>query len=207
MSGAGDELEGRVSNVAGAVLVGGASSRMGTDKAHCEVEGVPFATHIAQLLSRFFVEVLLVGGDPPPDAPGRRVADAEGPQSSLRGLVSALQGATTERVLVVATDMPLVSAELLLALTAWPEHDAVVPRYEGQAHPLCAIYRREPTLAVARERLAAGELRLRGVLDRLDTVYFEAEDLLAVDPGALALVNVNTPEELSELGSKIVGDP
>jgi molybdopterin-guanine dinucleotide biosynthesis protein A len=207
MSGAGDELEGRVSNVAGAVLVGGASSRMGSDKAHCELDGVPFATRIAELLSRFFVEVLLVGGDPPPGAPGQRVPDADGPQSSLRGLVSALQGATAERVLVVATDMPLVSAELLLALTAWPEHDAVVPRADGQAHPLCAIYRREPALAAARERLEAGELRLRGVLDRLDTVYFEAEDLLAVDPAALALVNVNTPQELSELGSKIVDDP
>ena len=42
-SGVGDELEGRVSNVAGAVLVGGASSRMGSDKAHCELGGVPFA--------------------------------------------------------------------------------------------------------------------------------------------------------------------
>jgi molybdopterin-guanine dinucleotide biosynthesis protein A len=176
---------------------------MGSDKAHCELDGVAFSTRIAQLLSRFFVEVLLVGGDPPVDAPGRPVDDAEGPQSSLRGLVSALAAASAERVLVVATDMPLVSAELLLALTAWPEHDVVVPKADGQRHPLCAIYRREPALAVARDQLARGELRLRGVLDRLDTVDFEAADLLAIDPDALALCNVNTPAELAALGARV----
>lgn len=200
------ELEGRVSNVSGAVLIGGASSRMGSDKAHCQIDGVAFSTQIAQLMARFFVDVLLVGGNPPADAPGRHVADAEGPQSSLRGLVSALEGARADRVLVVATDMPLVSADLLLALTAWPEHDVVVPRADGHQHPLCAIYRREPALAVAREQLAAGELRLRGVLDRLDTVFFEADDLLAIDPHALALSNVNTPQELAELQARTSTD-
>jgi len=202
-----ESAEGRVSNVSGAVLVGGASSRMGSDKAHCELDGVAFSTRIAQLLEKLFVEVLLVGGDPPEDAPGRRVADAEGPQSSLRGLVSALEGATADRVLVIATDMPLVSADLILSLTAWPEHDVVVPRSDGHDHPLCAIYRREPALEVAREQLASGALRLRGVLDRLDTVYLEADDLLAGDPQSQALVNVNTPQELADLESRIACDP
>ena len=36
--------------------------------------GIPLATRIAALLSRLFEEVLLVGGSPPEDAPGRRVS-------------------------------------------------------------------------------------------------------------------------------------
>jgi molybdopterin-guanine dinucleotide biosynthesis protein A len=110
--------------------------------------------------------------------------------------VAALAAARAERVLVVATDLPLLTPELLLGLTAWPEHDAVVPRSEEGSHPLCALYRRDVTLAKARERLAQGRFALRGLLDQLDTGYIEGPDLAALDPERRALANLNTPEDL-----------
>jgi molybdopterin-guanine dinucleotide biosynthesis protein A len=100
-------------------------------------------------------------------------------------------------VLVVATDLPLLTADLLLALVAWPEADAVVPRTASGLHPLCALYRREPVLAVARARLADGRLALRGLLDAIDTATLEEADLARVDPDGTALMNVNTPEDLA----------
>ena len=144
------EVCGRFANVSAALLLGGASSRMGTDKAALELGGVPFAARTARLLDRLFDELWLVGGTPPPEAPGRHVADAAGPRCALRGLVTALESATRERVLVLATDLPLVSPDLLLALVAWPEPDVVVPRRDGRRHPLCAIYRRERVLTPRR---------------------------------------------------------
>ena len=57
--------DGRIANVAGAVLVGGASRRFGRDKARAEVGGIAMATRLARLLDDLFEEVVLVGGDPP----------------------------------------------------------------------------------------------------------------------------------------------
>ena len=195
--------EGRIASVSAALLLGGASSRMGRDKARLPLEGVAAATHLATMLGDLFEEVLLVGGDPPPDAPGRPVSDPLGPRCALRGLVGALDAATTERILVVATDLMTLSPPLLLGLLVWPEADAVVPRTGAKAHPLCALYRREPVRSVARQRLAAGELALVGLLEEVRVSYLEGADLRAVDPDGSALFNANTPEEFEQLRERL----
>ncbi len=191
-----DPAEGRLANVAAAVLLGGDSRRMGSDKAQRRLGGVALATRIAALLADLFEDVLLVGGDPPAEAPGRRVPDPEGPACGLRGLVAALSHARAERVLVLATDLPLVTPELLLGLVAWPEADAVVPRPREGSQPLCALYRREAVLPVARARLATGALELRGLLGALATSWLEPADLAPLDPRGIALRNLNTPADL-----------
>jgi molybdopterin-guanine dinucleotide biosynthesis protein A len=194
--------DGRIGNVAGAVLAGGASSRMGRDKAHLEVGGVAGATRAARLLESLFEEVLLVGGNPPADAPGRRVPDGAGPACALRGLVAALAAAAAPRVLVVATDLPRLGEDLPLALVAWPEADAVVPRTSRGPQPLCALYARDAVLPVARARLASGELALHGLLAALRTAYLEPADLARLDPQGTALFNLNTPDDLAALESR-----
>jgi molybdopterin-guanine dinucleotide biosynthesis protein A len=188
--------------VTGALLLGGASRRMGRDKARLRIGDESVAARLARLLAGLFEEVLLVGGDPPADAPGRRVPDREGPRSALRGLVSALEAARGERVLVLATDLPLVPIELLLALLAFPEAAVVAPRDAHGVQPLCALYRRAPVLALAAQRLAAGELALHGLLDALEVAHLEQEDLARVDPEGVALFNLNTPEDLERLRAR-----
>jgi molybdopterin-guanine dinucleotide biosynthesis protein A len=201
-----DAASDRLRNVAGAVLTGGASLRMGTDKARLSVGGVPSATRVARCLANLCEEILLVGGDPPADSPGRRVPDAPGPRCALRGIASALDAARAERVLVVATDLPFVTPDLLLALVAWPEADAVVPRSADGLHPLCALYRREPTLSVARRHIGEERLAVRALLDAIDTRYLEGADLAAVDPDGLALTNLNAPEDHA-LAERRMGQP
>jgi molybdopterin-guanine dinucleotide biosynthesis protein A len=196
---------GRIGNVSGSLVLGGASAHRGRDPAHLTLGGVAVATRIARTLAELFEEVLLVGGDPPPDAPGRRVADLDGPRCALRGLASALAAAGAERVLIVATDLPLVTPELLLALVAWPEADAVVPRTAERSHPLCALYRRERVLPLARERLAAGRLAVHDLLEGLETAYLEAEDLKRLDPDGDALSPMNTPDERARLEARLAG--
>jgi molybdopterin-guanine dinucleotide biosynthesis protein A len=187
--------EGRIANVSAALLTGGASRRMGADKARLEIAGEPAAVRLAGRLAALFEEVLLVGGEPPPEARGRRVADAPGPRSALRGLVAALEAASGERVVVLATDLLGVTPELLLALVAAPEADVVAPRTARGPEPLCALYRRDAVLGEARRRLAAGRLALHELLGALRVHWLEGDDLAAVDPES-ALANVNTPEEL-----------
>lgn len=192
----------RLANVSGALLLGGRSTRMGRDKAHIAWRGEAWSTRAARLLDSLFEETLLVGGAPASEAPGRRVADPAGPVCALRGLVGALEAARSDRVVVVATDLPLLSADLLLALTAWPECDAVVPSDAQGDHPLCAIYRREPCAAVARAHLAEERLALGKLLAAVDTERVSLDLLGLADLAGEPLVNVNTPEDLARLEAR-----
>jgi molybdopterin-guanine dinucleotide biosynthesis protein A len=196
------EAGSRIANVSAALLLGGESTRMGRDKAWLEIGGEPAAVRLATLLASLFDDVLLVGGDPPAAAPGRRVPDLEGPRCALRGLASALAAAREARVLVLATDLMAMTPDLLLALVAFPEADAVVPRAGGVAQPLCAIYRRAPALAAAQRSLAGGRLALMSVLDPLAPRWLEGDDLAAVDPDGHALRNVNTPDDYAQLAAR-----
>jgi len=189
--------EGRLGNVSAALLLGGASERMGSDKAQVELAGVPAAVRLAERLALLCEEVLLVGGEPPEGARGRRVPDPEGPHCALRGLVGALEAAREELVLVLATDLFGVTPELLLALIAASEADVVAPRTERGPEPLCALYRRGPALREARARLAAGQLALHGLLGALSVHWLEGDDLLALGAPEHTLVNVNTQADLA----------
>lgn len=182
--------------VDGAVLLGGASSRMGRDKAHVVLGGLPIVERVARALSPACETLYLVGGDPPETTRGHRIPDPPGPRCALRGLVAALDASRAEHVLVLATDLPLVRTPLLRVLARAPEADAVVPRDAGGLHPLCARYRREPVLALARRRLETQRLSLQGLLEALEVRFLEGRDLRAADPDGSALLNVNAPEDL-----------
>lgn len=192
----------RLGDVTGALLLGGASKRMGHDKAHLPRAGSVWSTRAAQLLDRLFTQVLLVGGEPEPEAPGTRVADGTGPPCALRGMVAALEAAASERVVILATDLPLLEPDLLLALTAWPAADAVVPVDARGDQPLCAIYRRDVCLDVARERLRSEQLSLGSFLDAVDARRVPVADLGLGEESTTWLTNVNTPEELARLEAR-----
>jgi len=202
---------GRLANVAGALLLGGASSRMGRDKAQLSLDGESLAARSARLLARCFQEVLLVGAPPAaaalcaPAGPLRLAADPPGPRCPLRGLVGALSAAQAPRVVVIATDLPGLCDDLPLALSAWPDADAVIPRRGGRPEPLCALWRRDAVLPLARARLAAGTLgaaralSLRALIAALGNVrWLEGPELDGLDPGGRALFNVNTPADWAD---------
>jgi molybdopterin-guanine dinucleotide biosynthesis protein A len=170
---------------------------MGRDKASLTISGVAAATRIARILADLFEDVLLVGGNPPPSAPGRRVPDPSGPPCPLRGIVAGLEAARAERVLIVATDLPLITPALLLGIVAWPRAEAVVPRPGGRVQPLCGLYQREVALRAALARFHSGRLAAQGLLSELQTSYLEDLDLAELDPDGMALANLNTPEDLA----------
>ena len=76
-------------------------------------------------------------------------------------------------------------------------------RTAGGAHPLCALYRVEAVLPIARRNFAANQLALRDVLAAVTTAWLEPEAIAVVDRDGLALSNVNTPEDLAEFERRI----
>lgn len=166
------------------------ASRLATVSAALLLGGGPPASDPARLagaLARLFEDVMWVGGEPPPGAAGRGVPDVEGPACALRGLVSALASARSERVLVLDGRLRDPAPELLLALVAWPEADLVRPRTPDGAQPLCAIYRRARVLELARARLAEGRLALHELASALETAELDPAELARLDLDVSAL--------------------
>jgi molybdopterin-guanine dinucleotide biosynthesis protein A len=201
--------------VAAAVLAGGASRRMGRDKATLAVGGVELAAAVLDVAARVAGPVVLVAPeghparrlarpDPPGDHPGgppdplRVVTDpGEGPLAALAAALAALEAG---HVLVLAGDHPGLRVELLAHLVGLaPRGEAVACRRGPRLEPLVAVYRRVPALAEAKARLAdpAGDRSLTGLLAALDTVVVEEPAWRALDPDGRSFVDLDDPDDLA----------
>jgi len=158
--------------VAAALLTGGRSRRFGSDKAwHVPPEST--APLWSLQLEKFRElgaqeRIVSVGADGPtfpvPDGV-RVVVDAVSDAGPLGGLTAVLASIQAPRVIVLAIDMPAVSAVALRALlAAGDSRRGLVPWRDGRWEPLLAVYPRS-LAALAQERLAAGQLSLQGLID------------------------------------------
>lgn len=187
--------------VPGVVLTGGASRRMGRNKALIRIDGTPLADRVAATLRRGGCEpVVAIGGDPELLAalevsvlPDRR--PGEGPLGGiLDGLErwSASAPSDTGWMVAVACDLPDLTAGVVRDLTAAGlaaasgSVDVVVARTD-RLEPTVAMWSLSASTAIS-EMYRHGERALHRVIDGLRYVD------VAVDPAALR--NVNTPEDL-----------
>lgn len=139
----------------GVVLCGGASRRMGRDKALLEVAGVPMALRVADALRvAGATEVLAIGGDAqelaafgldvrPDDRPG------DGP---LPATITALQAAREPLVMVASCDLlypdPVAFAATVRALADHPDASGAIPVVDGHHQWTHAAWRREVVAAL-----------------------------------------------------------
>ena len=178
-----------------AILAGGQSRRMGTDKAALEVEGVTLLERTVQLALAINPAVLVVGRACPAGwpLPGTVfLEDVEAGLGPAGGLATALRQAQTS-VLALACDLPLLSEDALRWLIAQAEakfgpSGLVIESGEGW-EPLFSVYDLA-CLPLIEARLAAGRRSLRGVIEAGAFAFINAPDWVAAQ-----LVNVNTPEQ------------
>ena len=130
----------------------------------------------------------------------REVADIVPGCGPLGGVHAALAAARGQHVLVVACDMPYVTAAFAdhLFSLAGGVH-IVVPKTERGYHPLCAVYSRACLEHVA-ANLAAGRLALRELIDDVVPVHVVSEpEIGRFGRASRLLANVNTPAEYASL--------
>lgn len=192
------------SPVAGIVLTGGRSRRMGRDKCAIVLDGRTLLQRVVDALDGAVDELLVVGspGRPPLEVhstrPLRALADPEPHGGPLVGIATGLAATTAPVAVIVACDLPYLAPPLLRLLAARAGAGArlVVPLRGGEPQLLCAAWRRE-ALDTVRDHLEAGDRAVAGVLDDLDAELLPPEAYAAADPDGRSFVNLNTPEQLA----------
>lgn len=185
-------------SLAAVVLAGGASRRMGRDKATVRFRGptgdTTFVEHVVSTLRSRCKSVFVIA------APGQHLPDLDaevlrdeargaGPLlATARGLRAAAD-AGFDQAFVSAVDMPYLTTDLvdeLAAAAAQLQVDVVLP-WDGRDHYLAGVYR--TALAGRADALVAeGRRSMRALVDTVDT------QRLVLDPQR-ALVNVNAPDD------------
>lgn len=182
------------------ILAGGASSRMGRDKALLPVGDKFLLAHLAELLHSLSSRVLVVAPAGRYEALGfHMIEDQRIDCGPLAGIETALSNTNFDWNLILACDLPNVDREWLLTLCLAAQSAAPTLRCiatglsPAEPNPLLAIWHRS-ALSTVRKFLNSGEYRVRTVLKSLET-----QILIPPDPRILA--NWNRPEDiLAEAG-------
>lgn len=181
----------------GLVLAGGQSRRMGTDKALLLNDGESQLARAMRLLTGFVAQAFVSTSDALKDEPERagypQIIDRYADLGPVAGILTAMDEYPEVDWLVVACDLPNLSAAILEPLL---EEDAEAPFiayksvHNGLPEPLCAIYRRasRPLLDAY---VAQGIRCPRKMMINSDSHLLEQHDVHALD-------NINTPDDLEK---------
>jgi len=188
-----------VRHISGLLLTGGASRRMGTDKALLVVSGSTLAARLAGILAEVCEPCIEVG----PGHSGLRSVQEEPPGG---GPLAAVAAGRSELLalghpgpaIVLASDLPFAEVTQLELIAGWPGEDSVLPAVDGRDQPLCARWS-AADLDAAALALARGERSLRSLPDRARAVRLD-EEKWSRSTRALAFADLDTPEDLDRLG-------
>ena len=199
----------RYHHVAAFVLAGGASRRMGRDKALLELSGVPLVVRTVRVVEALVSSVAVVAPAGRYESLGLRiVADRWPGAGPLGGIVTALGVSSAGWNLILGCDLPFLTAEWIEWMISQATNSsalAVVPESRRGMESLAAMYRNDcgPVFAAALER------GVRRVSEALDEVVFDrvtADQWQALDPAGAVLQNVNTPDDFAE-AQRLISTP
>ena len=195
--------------LAGILLTGGRSRRLGTDKARLVADpatGETLAARGARLLRTVCGGPVLEAGDGVSGLPPvREQPPGAGPLAALAAAGAELRARGHHGpALLLAVDMPGVDEALLRFLAAWPGEPTVVPRAGGRLQPVCARYGADAMLA-AESMVVAGLRPFRHLLDVVEHDVVDEAAWGAVTTGD-PFADVDTPEDAARHGI-VVPDP
>jgi molybdopterin-guanine dinucleotide biosynthesis protein A len=187
----------RAERVTGIILAGGASRRMGQDKALLELDGQPLISIVAGRLRAVAGQVLVVADNGHRYAPFADgcVPDVFPGVGTLGGIHAGLKAAANELTLVVGCDMPFLDPDVLAWFVEAAEGaDLVVLKHEKGLEPLHAVYRKS-CLPAVEATILSGERCAFAFYDRIRVRYVAPSEIASLDPDLRSFRNLNTPGE------------
>ncbi|PYY22596.1 MAG: hypothetical protein DMG62_12780 [Acidobacteria bacterium] len=185
-------------DLTGFVLAGGASRRMGRDKARIPWEDGTLLTHAIEQMKCAASKVFVIGAVVPENLPVPVLPDKVPGLGPLAGIEAALSNSATHWNLVLAVDLPLVTPAMLKwisDLRTGAVERALIPRVKSRLQPLCAIYHRD-LLPEIDKALSLQRSSIHRLLERLSTRIIEEDELIAAGFVPEMFLNVNSPEDL-----------
>jgi molybdopterin-guanine dinucleotide biosynthesis protein A len=181
-----------------AILAGGRARRLGgVDKSALVVGGTSILDRQLAVLRGLTPHILIVASNEHryEDVGVPVVSDRIRGAGSIGGLYTALLDAPTEQIVVIACDMPFLTAPFLSRLAALGAGaDAAMPRDGHGLHPTCAAWSRRAA-PYLRGHIDRGRLRILDALDGLEVREMDPRELARFDPDGRLLLNVNTPDD------------
>jgi molybdopterin-guanine dinucleotide biosynthesis protein A len=186
--------------VAGIVLAGGKSTRMGTSKAWLPFGSETMLQRVVRILNTVVAPIVVVaaaGQDLPPLADDviitRDEREDRGPLEGIRAGLKALPP-SVDTAYITSCDVPLLVPGFVTEMIDLAAgFDATVMEIDGFPHPLSAIYRRA-VLPHVEELLSHDRLRPVFLYDRVKTRKVGPAEITA-DPELKTLRNLNSPDD------------
>ncbi len=184
-----------------AILAGGLSRRMGTNKSFLSLAGKALIEHVIERVSALRLPVILITNTPEPYVSFGlpMYGDVYPQRGSLGGLYTALHSSLTDYALCVACDMPFLNVDLLRYMLGLRSGvDSVVPYIAGNYESLHAVYHRT-CLPVIQEQLERGRLRIHDIYTRLQVRLVTEVEIERFDPEQRSFVNLNSPDDVAHV--------
>jgi molybdopterin-guanine dinucleotide biosynthesis protein A len=196
-----EEVSSDVLDVAGIILSGGKSRRMGLPKPTLPFGPESMIERVVRLLGDVAYPLLVVASPgqqlPRLTADVQVVRDRREGRGPLEGICAGLEAlqSQAQAAYITGCDVPrLVPGIVRLLVNRLGDHQIAVPVDGSHYHPLAAVYRVN-VLPAVQELLAADRLRPVFLFDEVDTCRVPVEDLRAVDPHLSTLENLNHPAD------------
>jgi len=214
-----------IKNLAIVILIGGKSTRFGSDKGLFEYHGKPLISYQLETLTQNNYDIFLVAHSKQQtqayiDKIDIRqvmgfIIDNNSPlldlnlHTPMKGLYSAykeLKDIGYEKAFTLSCDLPLINLEVIeFMINQSIGYDCCIPRWNnGFLEPLFAIYPIKEAYKKALENLKNHTYKLTNIIsDKWKINFLSVEDSIKqFDENLLTFLNINTPEDIELLIEK-----
>ncbi|UOQ93521.1 molybdenum cofactor guanylyltransferase [Halobacillus shinanisalinarum] len=187
--------------ICGAILAGGGSTRMGTDKAVLPLGEQTVLECIINVMEQVCGHVVVNRNKPLTSITSKieYIHDEYSDAGPLAGLHAVLKNTKEPAVLLSACDTPFIQEDVLRYLLEQRSNQttAIVPVHEGRIQPLSAIYQGD-LLPIIEQLLSDGKRSMRCLLDQIDVQYVSIFPSIPMDRLNDHFFNMNTQGEYEQ---------
>lgn len=195
-----------MSNIKPYILIGGKSSRFGTDKATFEYEGEMLGARAVRITETAFTDQLatFVSRTCGSFLGRRMIADLYPDRGAAGAIHAALSDARDGWMFILACDLPLVTPDFIEQLSEHTknDHGCIIPvQFDGRWQPLCALYNVQKCLKTFEHAITddGKHSSLRAIVAGLDPRIVDFSEFVAMSGADRMLMNVNSMADLESI--------